>query len=106
MDLKGTCSHYPLFNHGHYTLVQREVSFVFRDDIIESKQFMTDFAGYGGCQNALAINVESLTSSVSVRFRTGLPEIVPEVFLKYMPSSVLTDEHQVVRWTRSSVNQH
>jgi len=54
---------------------------------------MTDFAGYGGCQNALAINVESLTSSVSVRFRTGLPEIVPEVFLKYMPSSVLTDEN-------------
>jgi hypothetical protein len=29
-------------------------------------QYQTDFADFGGCQNGLAINVESLTSSVSV----------------------------------------
>ncbi len=29
-------------------------------------QYLTDFADFGGCQNGLAINVESLTSSVTV----------------------------------------
>ena len=31
-------------------------------------QFQTDFADYGGCQNGLGINVESLTDSSVVTF--------------------------------------